>query len=518
MANHSKVMEADHNDEPFIGQAALKLIGIGAVCLIVFLTMQFPVLLDDWAWGGSVGIERLRSGFVDYGGRYVGYLISIFLARCAPARLVVMSGTVIAIAYMTYVLAGKKRIDTFFLSLAIIYCVPAIERAQTLAWTSGFTNYVIPVALFQVYLLITMSVFEDKYEKPAVPFVALVVLGFTNSLIMETVTLLNLVAPVVVCLICLIRFRILPSHQVAYWMGSLAGAIAMFTNSAYQMVFAGSDSYRSLSDEFLTSALEKIVDSYSYYLSSLNWAVIAPLLLLCLVSLFGSNAEGTDGVSHHPFLLSALALLFACALVFSIYCSFIAMGDPGYIRNSISVVIMSLVFCAMVVLLLLFCRHSWARLSLFVLFCIVVVVAPLVAVNPVSERCFFPGYALEMLVVCTLWDNLVKDETIQVSLLVAGILFAVLTSNLSIYHEIHEAEQERLHLFEWAIDEGWKDIKLMPYPNSSYVHVSEPESNYWKNIMKEYYGLPSDIKIRYKTLVPMVVPAQQAQAPSTKET
>lgn len=200
---------------------------------------------------------------------------------------------------------------------------------------------------------------------------------------------------------------------------------------------------------------------------------------------------------------------FVTAPAFSIYCSFIATDDPGNLRNIVSVAIMVLLFFAMLIFLLLYHRHSWARLSCFVLFCIVVVVAPLVVVNPVSERCFFPGYALEMLVACILWDNIIKDESLHVFLLTAGLLFAVLTSNLSIYHEIHESEQERMYLFARAIDEGWEDIKLMPYPNPPYVYGGEPVSNYWKNIMKEYYGLPSDIEIQYKTLVPMVVPAQQ---------
>lgn len=152
-----------------------------------------------------------------------------------------MSGTVIAIAYMTYSLAGKRRIDTFFVALAIVFCTPAAERAQTLAWASGFTNYVIPVALFQVYLLVTATVFEDEYAEPTIPLVVIVLLGLVNSLIMETVTLLNLVVPVVVCLISLIRFRTFPKHQLGYWLGSIAGAAAMFTNSSYHAVVSGSD-------------------------------------------------------------------------------------------------------------------------------------------------------------------------------------------------------------------------------------------------------------------------------------
>lgn len=63
MASHSMVIDAEHNDNDVShhGQLLLKLIALGAVCTVVLLTMQYPVLLDDCAWGGSVGIERLRS-------------------------------------------------------------------------------------------------------------------------------------------------------------------------------------------------------------------------------------------------------------------------------------------------------------------------------------------------------------------------------------------------------------------------------------------------------------------------
>lgn len=44
--------------------------------LIAALCWLFPYTGDDWAWGSQIGIERLKSGFANYNGRYVGYVFS----------------------------------------------------------------------------------------------------------------------------------------------------------------------------------------------------------------------------------------------------------------------------------------------------------------------------------------------------------------------------------------------------------------------------------------------------------
>ncbi|MGN0692308.1 MAG: hypothetical protein ACI4K7_08175, partial [Oscillospiraceae bacterium] len=39
------------------------------------LAYMFPYTGDDWAWGGSLGLERLHNHFKDYNGRYLGNLL-----------------------------------------------------------------------------------------------------------------------------------------------------------------------------------------------------------------------------------------------------------------------------------------------------------------------------------------------------------------------------------------------------------------------------------------------------------
>jgi len=46
--------------------------------MVLCLTGYFvPYVHDDWAWGGSLGLERLANFFQDYNGRYLGNLLVI---------------------------------------------------------------------------------------------------------------------------------------------------------------------------------------------------------------------------------------------------------------------------------------------------------------------------------------------------------------------------------------------------------------------------------------------------------
>ena len=54
------------------------------ISLFLIATIIFyfaPYTHDDWAWGSSIGMERLASHFKDYNGRWVGNLVVLLLTR-----------------------------------------------------------------------------------------------------------------------------------------------------------------------------------------------------------------------------------------------------------------------------------------------------------------------------------------------------------------------------------------------------------------------------------------------------
>ena len=59
----------------------------------MFLAYLFPYTGDDWAWGSSIGLGRLKSFFAGYNGRYVGNLIVLLLTRSKLLDAVVMAAS-----------------------------------------------------------------------------------------------------------------------------------------------------------------------------------------------------------------------------------------------------------------------------------------------------------------------------------------------------------------------------------------------------------------------------------------
>ena len=58
-----------------------------AVCLVYL----FPYSGDDWAWGSSLGIDRLNKWFDNYNGRYAGNLLVLALTRSNILKTIIIA-------------------------------------------------------------------------------------------------------------------------------------------------------------------------------------------------------------------------------------------------------------------------------------------------------------------------------------------------------------------------------------------------------------------------------------------
>ena len=79
------------------------------LCALCFL---YPYTGDDWAWGSSIGIERLNTWFDNYSGRYFGNLIVLALTRSNILKTSVMSACITLIVWMiTKTNEGKHNVS-----------------------------------------------------------------------------------------------------------------------------------------------------------------------------------------------------------------------------------------------------------------------------------------------------------------------------------------------------------------------------------------------------------------------
>jgi len=69
------------------------------ICITLAISYFFPSAHDDWAWGSSIGIERLNSLFENYNGRWMGNILVILLTRNRLLRAITITATFVLFVY-----------------------------------------------------------------------------------------------------------------------------------------------------------------------------------------------------------------------------------------------------------------------------------------------------------------------------------------------------------------------------------------------------------------------------------
>ena len=70
----------------------------------VYIMSTIPFCSDDWAWGASVGAQRLASHFRGYNGRYLGNLLILLLTKSKFINILVTASCFIFFLYYSFLL------------------------------------------------------------------------------------------------------------------------------------------------------------------------------------------------------------------------------------------------------------------------------------------------------------------------------------------------------------------------------------------------------------------------------
>lgn len=461
------------------------------VVVLFGIAILFPYTGDDWAWGSAIGLKRLSRWFADYNGRYVGNLLVIALTRSVLLRSIVVSLTVVGMAWCISAIVSRNDSLSFWLALVLLLAMPPGLRAQGIVWTSGFTNYAVPVLLILVYLVMFRGVFEEggSYEPHMGLAIPAFALGLTNALLMENVTLVNVGASLVILLYTRIRHGVWDKVQLAFLSGATAGAFLMFSNGAYHQISEGNDNYRSVSDKLsLFSLARKYVVTIAPQLCTNN-------LILNMISAacaWGAYAKRRGRGSRMAFLtLSATALVSMIALVVSVVTG----------KTSSPKVLLALGAVASVLWLLAMTYVSYDQrrplLGIAVVTFVVTLTAPLLVVSPIGPRNFLITYVLLVLLVCLCVD-LVLDGVYQERLrkVMPYALACVLLCWTTIYSVIGYGDWQRRTIVNDALVSEADEVTVPRLPLSELVHVPNPEKEPWNSRFKLFYGLADDVVLR----------------------
>ena len=462
-------------------------------CALAFL---FPLSGDDWAWGSHLGTDRLSRLFENYNGRYAGNLAVLLLTRVNILIPFVVAATVTVTIFLLVDLTDN-RTRLGYLVVAILFLgMPLGVWRQSVVWLSGFVNYALGSLCLLFYLRALKSEWLGGSRRPvgAGRYLAIFVFGFISQLFMEHITSYLVVASFVSLVLYRVKLGKFSKSGICWFVAFLSGAVFMLSNSAYRTAASANTQYQQIGGRSgLKGILHKLGDPIS------NDAVAQNLLVNLTIALLVCLLLGSVRTLDRRLKLVAFGLV----------TGFLALAylarEPEVYRKAHSVFAGTAGVAAGLLLLTLLAVARYViqdqrrRTQLYVACAsVVVLVGPLMFVEPIGPRCFYPTYLFFLLVVSLLLKELVEGSgagagTRVAPFLVAGLV-AVFVSQFVIYGTIHRAADVRLAYVQEQVRSGSTEVDVTALPFSGYVHNPDPVGK-WGFRYKLFYHLPDKLLI-----------------------
>lgn len=282
---------------------------------------------DDYFWWGNQGTYLLYHGFygpqATYGGssngRYFGNLLEIItMHRLTLAVLAYAIGWTLLI-WCIWKLSGKT-IASLLLSPLFVFTLQGGFINNVLAWNAGFVNYVPPMILVLLYLIVLEWDIPSKV-KPFIPILTLL-LAFSAGLFDENMTIPSVILAILVILYYRKKTKAL---HITYLIGAILSAVIMFIHRGYHEASI----YR-----VTTFNPNKIWQDYGtvthFWLVTFNIALIVAILL----AIFSLTVKSNLPVIR-KWLTAIVAAIFLVYYIFiNIYLKTIPLND-GYSYNAL---------------------------------------------------------------------------------------------------------------------------------------------------------------------------------------
>lgn len=473
-----------------------------ACYFIVTLVFAFliPEQLDDWAWGGQIGLDRLSNWFENYSGRYVGNLIVLALTRSLLLRSFVMALTLTGIIYMIYKFTQYQKSGHIIAALLALF-IPLHVFRQTVAWVSGFSNYITSIALILVYLCATNSMYQEKPKQSFIKSILFAILGFASSMIVEHVTLYSVILGLYILLFNLIKYKKLIIQNLFYFIGTISGTYLMFSNSVYSQITSGNDSYRSVGNSIMDT-IKLAIENFEMIVEfgvekNVVVNIVIAVLVLILFNTYKKQYWNTTTKTVSKLCVFAIWGYLA-------FSGLVCIGEGNIATKTIMCLgfLFTVIYAlSLLVFFALLPIELIKRVRLEFLLCsIAVLFAPLIVVNPISERCFYPTYIVFILLVLEMYSNLNdkakalvdKSNKIGLTALAIGGIYLIM-----IFATITNANNTRIEKIQQDVANGESTITVQKLPYNNYIHYDTPGSSLWVERYKNYYGIPQETKVDF---------------------
>ncbi len=470
--------------------------------LTAVLCWLFPYSGDDWAWGSEIGMERLHVWFDNYNGRYVGNLIEMAMTRSNHAKTLIMAFCLTGIIYLAERIIKKKW--AFYISCLALLLLPRPILRQAIVWSAGYSNYVVSIFLTLIFIAFLYPIFEKDAPKDKLwHSLPLLGLGFASALIVEHMTIYNVVLAVGTILYTIVAHRKILLSHVSYLLGSAAGTAYMFSNQAYHSIANNQDEYRQVAqDGIIGQSIQNYVQIIAKHLCLNNIWLNLAILIACIL-LFRQCIPLWNAKAQRITAKACLAVL----AFYNIWAFLSSSGIGDNVKRepllyaeavlSILYLIACIVFSALVGI-----KKNCLWKMLFWNGSILCITAPLLFVNPIGERCFFATYILFILLLLELLHQLDAEQITEILegrsfrfLCILGCT-AGLAFYLNVYSSISQADRNRLAYIQKEVASGKTSAEIIHLPYESYIWGATPEYEPWFERYKLFHGLPKDLEIK----------------------
>ena len=485
---------------------------VAAICLCLFiffalLASLFPYSGDDWAWGSSIGVERLKTYFDNYNGRYLGNLTVMALTRSKLLDIAVMAIAYMLVCFFCYVYTEDRSQISILLAAVLFLLMPKKIWAQTIVWTAGFTNYVLSALISVAFLVSIRDITGSKRPvcgNTLLQTVLMIILGFCGALFVESITVFNACLAAAVIFYEFLKFKRYRLSNIGFLMGTIIGACVMFSNSVYHTIAMGDDYYRYTPNNIWECISLAITNA-----NDILTCIIYDNFLFCTVTTFllvssaiwkirAEDQKKRSDIFWIAFHLLCLVLVW-CKGPASIF-----LEDRSGL-NELTITLLEIIIALLYVvsilpMVLCFVEKTRQFRLLLPLYCVVVSLAPLLVVNPIGPRCVFIGYFLMMIFAVDLFGYLCKKMMLEetgICRILGLIVAAQLLFYAYVFYPVHYYDNMRLDFARKQIEEGKQTVFMCELPNGDFLWDGDPDVGKLSERYKLFHGFDERLQFEF---------------------
>lgn len=465
--------------------------------LFLYIFWKVPYCHDEWAWGLPDRIELMKNGFEGYNGRYLGNLLAILITRSLWAKTGILALVMLALLTVMMKVVREDQKTEFWQLFGVVFFLLALPQTlfqQTYGWAAAFVNFIPPVVIFLLYVIV-VSPFEERQtgRTETICMVSILPLCVAGQLFSEHNSIFHLLFAGIVLAYGIFRYKKVRWQDLCPFLAFALGAALMFSNSAYGNAASDLDGYKQIRFSIGTM-VQCYVDRMSDSMLLNNW-ILNVCIAGVLIDLIARKKTKKTISTEVILVLTGYA---AFGVWHRVNPDWRFLGNEFYddcVRAALGILFVFHVLAAV----FLYTEGKARRRTMLWYISALAVSGPLLMANPIGARCFYVSYIFQVLACMELlkYRNRNRTDTYQIGVALMGMCLVLAVVYAWMFREIGRYNIVRGQIIEEARATDKKEIALplLPYPD--YTWTTEPPTATWEKRFKQFYNLPQDVKIQF---------------------